>query len=355
MEHKLFGWAKDKEGNTVCVSDVPKGFACNCFCPYCNAPLQARKGQIRKHHFAHKQGMECQYGYEASVHLLAKEVFLKTKTLQLPRFALQYESNQGKERILIHNSRKNKNRTLEIHDDELTDLMRVYAPYEGTFYADDQHRPPIYFDDVIIEQFRGDVKPDAIAIKAGNELFVEFMFSHAVDDEKYKKLAEANAKCVEIDLSNINLQNNRDADFIMMAKYLTNETNIRWIYYPEAIEKIRKKLNEKREHHEDALRRNRSRRTHQRTYTKQIKPTPIGRTYFPSAFNKFDHQTNCDYILNRVEKGGKDVCDYVKRLRNTGGLPWEDIYFGWRQECRNCPNHRIVSGKIFCERYTNYI
>ena len=53
MNHKLFGWAKDIEGKTVCVSDVPKEKECGCFCPSCNAELIAKKGEVRKPHFAH--------------------------------------------------------------------------------------------------------------------------------------------------------------------------------------------------------------------------------------------------------------------------------------------------------------
>ena len=43
--------------------------------------------------------MECQHGYEASVHLLAKEVFKETKTLCLPGFTLRRECKNGNERI----------------------------------------------------------------------------------------------------------------------------------------------------------------------------------------------------------------------------------------------------------------
>ena len=353
MNHKLFGWAKNREGKTVCVSDVPKGKDCGCFCPFCNAELIARKGEVRMHHFAHTKGMECQYGYEASVHLLAKEVFQQTKTMLLPQFALRYELKDGAEKVLIHNSRKKEKRACELHDDELTELMRVYAPKGTPYYADEHQKPAITFDDVLVEQFRKDVKPDATAIKAGHELFVEFMFSHAVDDVKYKKLVEYRYTCVEVDLSNIELHNNREEDFAMMKDYLSDISNIRWIYYPDAIEKIRKELRVKKANHKESLRRNRGSRIPRSTNYRPERPKPI---YSPAApYNKFEYQTNCDYILNRVEKGNDDVCDYVKRLRNMDGQQWEYIYSGWRQECRNCPDHRIVGGKIFCDRYTNHI
>ena len=43
----------DGTGRMVNVADVPRGKACGCRCPGCDARLVARKGRIRQHHFAH--------------------------------------------------------------------------------------------------------------------------------------------------------------------------------------------------------------------------------------------------------------------------------------------------------------
>lgn len=370
MSHKLFGWAKNRDGKTVCVSDVLKGKDCGCFCPYCNAELIAKKGKVRIHHFAHTKGMECQHGYESSVHLLAKEVLQQTKRLCLPQFALCYKISRGAEKIIIHNSRKENKTACEIHDDELTELMREYGQGESPYYVDKKQRPPTVFDEVLIEQFRGDVKPDAIAIKKKHELLVEFLFSHAIDDVKYEKIVTSNFICVEVDLSKIELKNIREADFDMMEKHLTNSSNIRWIYYPDAIEKIRKELKTKQKQHVEFLRMNNSKKTaiktndnlthnplphNQPTKTESTNNKPTYSNLYHSKFD-FEYETSCDYILNRVEKGNEDVCNYVKKLRSISGrLQWEDIYSGRRLECRRCPDHRIIGGKVFCNRYTNYI
>ena len=69
--------------------------------------------------------MECQHGYEASVHLLAKEVFKETKTLCLPGFTLRRECKNGNERILIHNSRRSQKSDCEIFDPELVEWMSL--------------------------------------------------------------------------------------------------------------------------------------------------------------------------------------------------------------------------------------
>lgn len=360
MNCKLFGWAKNKKGETVCVSEVPKGIACDCLCPNCNAPLLARKGKVRTHHFAHAKGMECQHGYEASVHLLAKEVFHETKTLCLPRFALRRDYTTGNERILIHNSRRSKNRDCEIHDPELIELMRDFAT-DTPYYADKQ-KPPVKFDEILVEQFRGDVKPDAVAIKNGHELFVEFMFSHAVDNDKYEKLVESESACVEIDLSNVNLKNDRDSDFNTMEKHLTDESNIRWIFYPEAIEKIRKNLkNIKLENHKKTSPKNYSTPdavTQKRQNKEQVKHQ---RTPYSKMDSDNMYGDNCSDILNRVKTGGDEVCAYIKELREIMQRGeylylWQDMIGGKREQCRRCPDHKIdCYNKVFCSRYGTII
>ena len=359
MDCKLFGWAKNKDGKTVCVSDVPRGISCDCLCPHCGAPLLARKGNVRKHHFAHAKGMECQHGYEASVHLLAKEVFQETKTLCLPRFAVRREYTTEKERILIHNSRRSKNRDCEIHDPELIELMRDFAT-DTPYYADDKQKPPVTFDEILVEQFRGDVRPDAIAIKDGHELFVEFMFSHAVDNEKYQKMVESKSACVEIDLSNVELKNDRDSDFSSMAKYLTDKSNIRWIYYPDAIEKIREKLrNRKGGNYKKTRPENYSTldaATHKRQNNWQAKRQ---QTPYSKNDSDFMYGQNCCDIQNSVETGGDEVCAYVKELREIkqrGGYPWQDMIDGTRELCRRCPDHQTdCYNMVFCSRYTNHV
>lgn len=368
MDCKLFGWAKNKDGKIVCVSDVPKGISCDCLCPHCGAPLLARKGKVRKHHFAHTKGMECQHGYEASVHLLAKEVFQETKTLCLPRFALRHEYKGGADRVLVHNSRKNNNRDCEVNDQELAELMHSMS-FGSVCYADEYQRPPVTFDEVLIEQFRGDVKPDAIAVVKGYELFVEFLFSHAVDNEKYKKIVESKVACVEVDLSNIKLKNDRDYDFSAMAKYLTDKSNIRWIYYPEAIGKIHKILKREmiREKEENKKRENYI-KSQSLDYTKPNAAThkrqnnwhiESRRAPYSKKDSEFMYGQNCCDIQNRVETGGDEVCAYVKEMREIkqrGGYPWQDMLEGKREQCRRCPDHKTdCYDRVFCSRYENKV
>ena len=61
-------------GKLVSVEDVPAGLKCDCFCPACGEQLVAKKGQKMTHHFAHKAGTNCAFGYQTSLHLLAKDI-----------------------------------------------------------------------------------------------------------------------------------------------------------------------------------------------------------------------------------------------------------------------------------------
>ena len=67
-----------RNGQLVHVDGVESGAACGCVCPglKCGAPMVARKGTVRRHHFAHATGKGCG---ESAMHRVAK--FLLTDRL----------------------------------------------------------------------------------------------------------------------------------------------------------------------------------------------------------------------------------------------------------------------------------
>ena len=68
-----------KNGEVISISDVESGLKCGCVCPSCGEPLVAKKGSKVMHHFAHHSGHTCEYGYETSLHLAAKEIISRAK------------------------------------------------------------------------------------------------------------------------------------------------------------------------------------------------------------------------------------------------------------------------------------
>lgn len=81
----LLTYAHDKNKNLVYIDDAGYGSKCECFCPHCGAPLDAKNGgSIREHHYAHSHGHECEGAYETMLHLLAKEIISECGVIMLP-------------------------------------------------------------------------------------------------------------------------------------------------------------------------------------------------------------------------------------------------------------------------------
>jgi hypothetical protein len=77
----------EKEGFLRHVSQVGKGLACGCVCPVCRQSVIARKGDQKRHHFAHSPGAKC--NAETVLHYLAKRLlFEKLQNLLSRQVAL---------------------------------------------------------------------------------------------------------------------------------------------------------------------------------------------------------------------------------------------------------------------------
>lgn len=151
-----------KEGELVSIKDVESGLKCGCTCPACGEELIARKGNIKIHHFAHTSGTNCEFGYETSLHLMAKDILSKAKEIKLPEVILTFDS--GKKPILLSEAK-----TIPIDRVELEKK----------------------FDDII---------PDIVVYSGEKKLFVEIFVTHKVDDIKIEKVKNANISMIEINL-----------------------------------------------------------------------------------------------------------------------------------------------------------
>ena len=68
------------------VDTVTNGRDCGCVCPSCAEPLIARNaGRIRRHHFAHASGIECEWAIESQLHLLAKKIYAEAEFIVIPK------------------------------------------------------------------------------------------------------------------------------------------------------------------------------------------------------------------------------------------------------------------------------
>ena len=151
-------------GKLVSVEDVPAGLKCDCFCPACGEHLVAKKGQKMTHHFAHKAGTNCAFGYQTSLHLLAKDILANARRMVIPELYLRPDKPWLRDHLI--------------------------SPARE-----------ILIDEVDVEQNHGSIIPDVAVYAGGKKFFVEIYVTHAVDEEKLSKLKQAGISTIEIDLS----------------------------------------------------------------------------------------------------------------------------------------------------------
>jgi len=161
-----------KEGKLVSINDVEQGLNCECHCPYCDTKLVAKKGDIRGHHFAHYDGDDCHLGQETAIHLLAKDLIAKNKKLMLPASYVKVMANDVA---------------------GYTHESSCYEPGKLTQLENIEVEAPI-----------NGYQPDLIAVtEYGEDIDIEVLVTHAVEEEKAQKQFRSNRLMVEIDLSKL--------------------------------------------------------------------------------------------------------------------------------------------------------
>jgi len=204
---KMF-FAKQKDtGKIVSVDEVEKGLACNCICPHCGATLEAKKGKVNVHHFAHYDKDDTSFCSESALHLAAKEVLKEERKIMLPSLRVG------------HN-----------HFEVLPDK------YIFRYNSIDVEKS-VSVDGEII-------RPDVIVYNENAKLAIEILVSHAVDDEKKEKIKRAKLTTVEISLDIDDILNKETLRIFLISKI----SNKKWIfsnqrnYFADKIPQICKKF-----------------------------------------------------------------------------------------------------------------
>jgi hypothetical protein len=188
-ESLVFG--ERQNGTVVHISEVVSGLACRCYCPGCKAPLVARKGDLKDHHFGHHGASEtptCQTGAETALHKFAKECLGRRLELSLP--ALEQLSGAS-----------------------------ARSSYPGGLFG---------FDAAILEHRLDDIIPDVIVRKRARNLMVEFRVTHPCGEAKVAKFVDMNVAAVEIDLSWLP----RDVTRIGLEEAILVQAPRRWLHNP---------------------------------------------------------------------------------------------------------------------------
>jgi ssDNA-binding Zn-finger/Zn-ribbon topoisomerase 1 len=153
-----------KAGVVVNIDDVQSGLKCGCICPACGETLVAKKGAKVRHHFSHYTGRNCEYGYETSLHLAAKEILSNAQKIVLPA-------------VYVH-------------------FPESYKVNELICAAQE-----ISIEKVELEKRIGDIIPDVVVHAGGKQFLVEIFVTHAIDEDKLRKLRKLDVSTIEIDLS----------------------------------------------------------------------------------------------------------------------------------------------------------
>ncbi len=165
-QRKPILFALNEEGEIKHIDEVDRGEKCSCIA--CGERLIAKKGdrRLKIYHFAHASGVECEYGYESSLHLAAKNILEKSKKMYIPAVYISFP----------HSNKK---------------PIQLSLPKE------------IDIDSVALEERISDFVPD-IVIKSGKRfLIVEIFVTHAIDKDKLAKIENENISTIEIDLSDL--------------------------------------------------------------------------------------------------------------------------------------------------------
>lgn len=169
-------------GETLHITEVERGLACNCICPSCGGSLVAKKGKKQEHHFAHYNTEECKKGFETSIHLFVKDVLLTCDYFVLPPHRF---------------------------------LNNPFA---------------IKFTNVVAEKKYRDIIPDITATVGNKILFIEVHVFNAVNSEKAVKVKEYGISTLEIDVRDLDFDSSDFNREDVAIKIINSVKSKHWIY-----------------------------------------------------------------------------------------------------------------------------
>jgi hypothetical protein len=173
-------YALNALGKMVCIDSVKRGLACHCYCPKCNALLEAKLG-YGGHiaHFAHSKESVCHGAYMSALHKLAEQIIEEDKVVMAPAY-------------MSFDKRK------------------------------------LIFSEVEVEKRndRKDLQPDVVGITEDSlRWMIEIRNTNEIDEAKKAKIIESNFTCLEIDVREQTLEN-------LKTFILESAENREWINNP---------------------------------------------------------------------------------------------------------------------------
>lgn len=236
-----------KNGQLTHISEVQKGIKCGCKCPACGAELIARKGDIMMHHFAHRSKEECEYGYQTTLHLIAKKIISENRIVRVPSLYVKF-SGSGKKELI-----------------EKEKIVNVSA--------------------VILEKKLDNIIPDILLLTDAGKIIVEIYVTHEIDSKKKEKIKQLGVPTLEIDLSKID----REISEAELKEVLINNNKYKTWIYDGRREDVYRKFLQVSEEKEIVM----------RNYALQIDDCPIKKRIWKnkSYANLIDDCYGCEYFI----------------------------------------------------------
>lgn len=198
----------------------------NCYCPECGEKLIPRMGEKNKWHFSHLSNKQCNGNFETSLHLYAKELIKKNNKILLPYLILsEYLEFNKMDPSFIQDMHKWENENQE----------RITSQ---VFIKENRYSYTWIENEVKIDDFI----PDCIVEIGGKKLAIEVYVTHEVDKEKEEKVKKSKIDMIEIDLSHI--VEDMQKEGFDLDQYILFDS-VRWWIYKTKIESEEDKLYQK--------------------------------------------------------------------------------------------------------------
>lgn len=170
LDHPGLPYGESPDGRMVSINDVVSGLGCGVVCPQCRARLVAKKGQERRHHFAHeaeeggdgKEGSaSCAGAAETMLHKMAKQIIADARGIWLPALVARHGG-------------------------------RAVVVSEPRWFT---------FDRMEVEAWRDGIRPDIVGHCGDRELAIEVLVTHACGPEKIAFIEQRQLSAIEINLA----------------------------------------------------------------------------------------------------------------------------------------------------------
>jgi len=219
------------------LKDYELGKKCNCVCPECGGKLIARKGRIRKPHFAHlnENGsrLVCKGGFESALHLLVKDVISKGASLKLPCVEMHVNKKLCSDPRL---ETECKSCYFIVKDGVVLGSTRIF---ESRLFNTEGFN-------VFSEKnygIKNEVRADISIEGSESILLVEVYVKHKVPRDKIEKIRLLGHSAIELDFSSFSFDfENADSNIEKVKHCLQSDESQRWWLYNKKAEEFEKQF-----------------------------------------------------------------------------------------------------------------